>query len=1194
MRKIGDLWSFNTRDLMRASTCQHCTTLSVLHVLQDPVVEEKLKEHIEAQEKAKAEGKDKSLPQRYGDEFEEQLTRELAAKLDPSQFVRPEKDGDFGQTLDLMRSRVPVIYQGGLEHCGEGTVFRGKPDFLLLAGWELFFDDEGLAVKQTSDAAGPGYTVWDAKYSSHPKPEYALQVAIYIEALSQVGHLADNATHGLILGNRTLLPLRENEIVPAAKLARAELERAIEEVQSTNRSQLLENFTWHCAGNKQCEICEYPKLCKKDREATSDLLLVAGLGKRMRDKLLKAGIKDLEMLSKSELTSVKDVSQQTFEKLKLQASLQLKSIRSEGPESEPLANPMLQYLPKSDAGDVFFDMEGFPYFKEGGLEYLFGNWTREEEFKEFWAVDRRTEKIAFINFMTWLYNRMMENPNAHIYHYASYERTALNRLANRYAVAERELAQLEAEHRFVDLYPVVTKSVRVGEPKYSIKNLERHYEFKERAGVEAGDESIEEFVRWRDLEEKLTSGVELEDRAQTTQEAKKVFNRIRDYNIEDVQSTMELYDWLLKFEGAATKPWESLFYVSEEEAAGQLTAKQIKLMDLERDTAYLLDPVRDYEKGLNPEMDKQVAAWEALAHSILFYMREDVMFWTNLNIRMTLDDEDLTQDREAMVVTEAREIDLDGLELAAGHTGQFQIEVDPEELFRPKAGTPIAIRYESEPGVVRFDFGKVDALENGVLTFSRNPKDPESLKHSPSAIFDVTKYNTTGKEHFLLETAKEITSVWGSPFSEPPRGYPILDLLLRKEPQFVDSKPLMQPDKEDYLPALIDAADRMQRSAIAVQGPPGTGKTYLASRLIKHLVESDKRVAVGTNSHAAVENLLDECIAAEMEPLQVVKVLDSGTPEDYKWTALKGASQLSTALRKSMGGLVMGATSFGLCNKQIREHHFDYLIIDEAAQYSLVDLIAASGIADNIILFGDPQQLAQVVQAVHPGGVENSALGHFIGDHAILPDGLGYFVEVTRRMHPNLTEAVSWLSYEGRLRSIEKTKQNIVPGIEPGLHSIVLDHSVNSTHSPEEVEEVVRLIGKHIPDVGPEEIIVVAPYNNQVNAIRKALDQAGFDEVRVGTVDKFQGQEGMIVIVSLACSSADDAPRGLDFLLDRNRLNVAISRGKSVCYLIHSKNLLTASFRTLEDVKSVSRLAGLSMHVVPSTLELLTRSKNHA
>lgn len=331
MLKIGDLWSFNTRDLMRASTCSHCTTLSILHVLQDSVAEEKLNDHIEAQERAKAEGKDKSLPQRYGDEFEEQLTKELANKLHPTQFVRPDKDGDFDQTLDLMRARIPVIYQGGLEHRGEGTVFRGKPDFLILSGWELFFEDKSLAVRQTSKSAGPGYTVWDAKYSSHPKPEYALQVAIYIEALSQIGLLAEDSVHGLILGNRTLLPLRENEVVPAEKLARAELEKAIREVESTDRSHLLEEFTWHCAGNKQCEICEYPNLCKEEREATLDLLLVAGLGKKMRDRLLKGGIKDLEMLANSDMNSVKDVSQQSFEKLETAGQIAAEEPQEQGP-----------------------------------------------------------------------------------------------------------------------------------------------------------------------------------------------------------------------------------------------------------------------------------------------------------------------------------------------------------------------------------------------------------------------------------------------------------------------------------------------------------------------------------------------------------------------------------------------------------------------------------------------------------------------------------------------------------------------------------------------------------------------------------------------------------------------------------------------------------------------------------------------
>jgi predicted RecB family nuclease len=1165
MHKNGALWQFNTRDLMRASTCEHCTTLSVLHALEDPAVEVRLEKYIKAIEAARAEGKDKTLPQRYGDEFEADLTKELASNLPAECFASPERDGDLNQTYELMMRKVPIIYQGGLSDRGDGSVFKGKPDFLVLAGWELFFDDGKLNAKRTESSDGRGYTVWDAKYSSHPKPEYALQVAIYVEALEQRGLLAEGATHGLILGNRTLMPLSASDIVPATRLARAALENAIKRVESQDREHLLSSMTWHCSGNKQCEICEYPELCKDDRVATSDLLLVAGLGKSMRDKLVKAGITTLHELANSELASVGDVSAQTFEKLKLQAAIQARSTEH-SPQSEPLTDPMLQYLPKPNEGDVFFDMEGFPYFRDGGLEYLFGNWTRESGFVEFWAVDRKSEKQAFVDFMTWVHKRMMDNPGAHIYHYASYERTALKRLSARHAVMEDLLLQLESQHRFVDLYPIVTKSVRVGEPKYSIKNLERHYKFVRKADVTNANASIDEYAIWRDLEDQLSGSGEVQDRAEKEQRAAAVYKALRDYNTEDVQSTMHLYDWLLKFPGAATKPWESVFFRAETEDSEELTDKQLKLIELEAITAFLFDPIADYEKGKNPEMDLQVSAWEALAHSILFYQRESVMFWADINIRMTLDDEDITKDRKAMVVSEAK---------SESDSGVYTVQIDSEELFQPDAGDKIAVRYEVAPGLVRWEFGKVISNEFGELIFQWNPKDPKNLECKPTAIFDATIYPTEGKQHFLNQTARKITDVWGNPFAEPPKGYPVLDLLLRRTPAFKDSRGLAIPNPNDYLPALIDAAQKMDKAAMAVQGPPGTGKTYLASRLIKHLFETGKRIAVATNSHDAVENLLKDCVAAGLPKEVVFKVNKKGDRDEKTWTWLKSSGPLLTALKRNPGPIVVGGTSFTFCNQEVREHHFDYLIVDEAAQYSLVDLIAASGAADNIILFGDPQQLAQVVQAVHPGGVENSALGHFIGEHSTLPANLGYFVELTRRMHPELTKAVSWLAYEGKLGSEEKTRNNVLARVAPGLHPVELDHTGNSTHSPEEVEKVISLVSEHIEEVGAKEIIIVAPYNNQVNAIRKALDNAGFNEVRVGTVDKFQGQEGMVVIVSLACSSPDDAPRGLEFLLNRNRLNVAISRGKSVCYLVYSKHLLSASFRTIEDVKSVSRLAGL-------------------
>jgi uncharacterized protein len=212
---------------------------------------------------------------------------------------------------------------------------------------------------------------------------------------------------------------------------------------------------------------------------------------------------------------------------------------------------------------------------------------------------------------------------------------------------------------------------------------------------------------------------------------------------------------------------------------------------------------------------------------------------------------------------------------------------------------------------------------------------------------------------------------------------------------------------------------------------------------------------------------------------------------------------------------------------------------------------------------------------VHPGGVDNSALGHYMGDQQILDAQHGYFVEVTRRMHPSVNAPVSWLSYQNRLHSHTDATAQSVTGLTPGFELHPIAHIGNSSHSPEEVNAVLALTRKHLELVGQDDVLIVAPYNAQVDAIRDALDTAGLTNVQVGTVDKFQGREAHILIVSLAASTADDAPRGLEFLLDRNRLNVALSRAKTNSYLVYSPELIRTRFNNVEDVKAISRLAGL-------------------
>jgi uncharacterized protein len=548
-----------------------------------------------------------------------------------------------------------------------------------------------------------------------------------------------------------------------------------------------------------------------------------------------------------------------------------------------------------------------------------------------------------------------------------------------------------------------------------------------------------------------------------------------------------------------------------------------------------------------------------------------------LNIRLQQEDEDFESDKEALLISDVTEINSYE-KIWRGITSYnkvYEASYNEDDIYNPEAEDKVVIRFTLPGSRQARNFGEIKSVENGRITFERKAHSPEELDYIPNALIKYDLFLSEGKQRELNNLAEEITSVWGDPTNEPPAGFAALDLLLRRPPRLTHGE-ITPADPENYLPALIDTAERMDSTVLAVQGPPGSGKTYLASNLIKHLLQSGKSVAVVTTSHSAVETVMRACVAAGVDPASMFKVRKKNDVKEYDWVTDLDAKVISAKMAAHPGTLMLGGTAFALCNQHIRAHHFDYLLIDEAAQFSLVDALAVAGIADNLILFGDPQQLSQVVQAVHPGGVENSALGHYMGDWSIIPKDFGYFVEVTRRLHPEVNKAVSWLAYENQLRSHKDTEANVIPGTRPGLHLVEMDHLGNSTYSPEEVEKVLELVVKHAEDLPEEEILIVSPYNAQVNSIRKALDANGYHKVEVGTVDKFQGREGLVVIYSFAASSADDAPRGLGFLLDRNRMNVAISRAKSVCYLVYSKDLLKATFKNLEDLKSVSRLAGLT------------------
>jgi superfamily I DNA and/or RNA helicase len=320
-----------------------------------------------------------------------------------------------------------------------------------------------------------------------------------------------------------------------------------------------------------------------------------------------------------------------------------------------------------------------------------------------------------------------------------------------------------------------------------------------------------------------------------------------------------------------------------------------------------------------------------------------------------------------------------------------------------------------------------------------------------------------------------------------------------------------------------------------------------------------------------------------------------GYSEPPGWTVLDRNEDIPPFISTHYdAGFVLGGTAWDFANAgKVPRDGLDLLVIDEAGQYSLANTIAVSVAAKRLLLLGDPQQLPQVTTGTHPEPIDTSALGWLSDGHDVLPDHLGYFLEETWRMHPALTAAVSALSYESRLRSHEPdTTARLLVGVEPGLHSVPVEHHGHSVESPEECAAVVALVKKHLgmpwrdPSTGrddairPTDLIVVAPYNAQVDLLRRTLHAEGLGEVPVGTVDKFQGQEAAIAIVSLTASSSADVPRGITFLLQRNRLNVAISRGKWAAYLVHSPALRDYLPHTPQGLAELSGFIRLTTSVV--------------
>ncbi|WP_354569519.1 TM0106 family RecB-like putative nuclease [Glaciihabitans sp. UYNi722] len=1059
----------------------------------------------------------------------------MPTTVDDDMLERTARLGDahelrYLEELRLTR-QVVEIERPGIERIAEAAAqseaaFAGGAEVVYQAA---FFDGRflGYADFIIRDDAG-SYEVYDTKLARHAKIIALLQLAAYSEQLQRLGIPTGEFVH-LLLGDQSTSSHRLRDILPVYRKRRARLEQMVDERVADRLPT-----EWGDPRYAPCGRCD---ACEEQVQLHRDVLLVAGLHTSQRMKLRAAGIDTIEQLAEAD--SVDGISDATLATLRRQARLQLEPGALAWRVTTPAA---LAALPEPNAGDVFFDFEGDPLYQEGavwGLDYLFGLVEPDETFRAFWAHDLVDERQALVDFLDYIDDRRARHPGMHVYHYAAYERTHLLTLAARHGVGEERVADLLREHVLVDLYPIVRRALVIGSRSYSLKKLEPLYMGDRlREGVANAADSITEYVRSRELLE-----------AGEADAATAVLADIADYNAYDCVSTLRLRDWLL--DRAA----------DSHVALASPADLEIVTVEREPDQVYLdLSALIDAVPPTDRTPDETAISLAAAA--IDYHRRENNSFWWDHydRLRQPIDDWQDTRDVfriEAVTVMrgwsiEGRDRSLSRELLVTGTPAlgsSFSIGRAPYlayEIYQP-AGENI------EPGA-RYAHSRAKIIEvvpDGLVIEEKLPKAGDPYDDFPMALTPSSPPRAKVLADAIHYWGDEVLRSWPAPIPDA-----AFDILRRAAPRGTLSA------DADTQSAIRESLLTLDRSYLAVQGPPGTGKTYVGSHVIADLVRDHGwKVGVVAQSHAAVENMLGGVVKAGLDPALVGKVPRAGDSATVPWTTLSTAT---LGAFTAQPGFVVGGTAWTFANaNHIPRDSLDLLVIDEAGQYSLANTIAASVSAQRLLLLGDPQQLPQVSQGTHPEPVDVSALGWLSAGHDVLPPQFGYFLETSWRMHPDLCAPVSALSYEGRLHSYPSDRS--LAGVAPGLHAVPVEHRDNATSSPEEADAVVALVrdlldrawtsGGSTRPLEQRDVIVVAPYNAQVELLRERLAEADLDGVSVGTVDRFQGREAAVAIVSLTASSAADVPRGIEFLLMANRLNVAISRAQWAAYLLYSPAL---------------------------------------
>lgn len=1037
------------------------------------------------------------------------------------------------ETLSAMQRGEQIIAQGALQK----DYWFGRADVLKRV--------------QTPSALGAwSYEVYDCKLARETKAATILQLALYSELLEASQGILPDRMHVVVPGDLFLIEShRVLDYAAYYRLVRGQLQNRLHPVNGV--------IPTYPHPRQKCEECRWWPECDGVRRRDDHLSLVAGITQAQQKQLRDWNVVTVAGLARLPIPLDRKPAhgaRESYERAREQARVQVLGREKLRPVHELLpivAGQGLTRLPTPSPGDLFFDLEGDPFVGLEGREYLFGYTTAGAElsYTARWALTPADERAAFEFFVDTVMAAWNSYPEMHVFHFTPYEASALKRLMGRYATREDEVDRMLRAGLLIDLHAIARQSVRASVEQYSLKQLEAFHNYVRGVPLDQARGALRLVEHTLEL-----------DRA--TSIADEIRQIIEGYNFDDCASTRSLRDWLEEQRRALLLAGQDIPrpVLSDGSAGDTLSERQARIAALVVQLSADI-PADDAER--TPE---QSGRW-LLANILDYHRREGKSNWWEYFRLKELPDEELYDEKAGVA----------GLAFVKRRfEGRGKLPID--SYTYPDQETDV--RVEDDVHHAGQKVGTVVAMDP-VRRLVDIKKTKATADLHPASVYS----HRTVQADELADSLYRLASWVLAHGIDGPGPYRAeRDLLLGLPPRRIVMTPLIN-EAEAILETAKGCARELQGGVLPIQGPPGSGKTHIAARVIVDLVRRGKKVGVTALSHAVVRHLLEEVVHAATEEhvpvalVQKVPAVSSSSPAGI--TEVTGNPQPIASLQSGQANVVGGTAWLWARNEY--SNSVDVLVVDEAGQMPLANVLAAGQATTNIILLGDPQQLDHPTQGAHPAGTDASALAHVLGESETIPEDRGLFLPETWRLHPTICEFISEVFYEGRLAPHKGLDQQKIDGhdwIGPaGLWLVPVNHSGNTTSAQEEVDRIVQIIASLLqPDVSwtnqrgetrrmrEEDILVVAPYNAQVADLSARLS------VRVGTVDKFQGQEAALVIYSLTTSSPEDAPHGRDFLYSRNRLNVALSRARVAALIVGSPMLFEPECQTPRQIRLANAL----------------------